>query len=128
MNVEELREYVLQKAAVTEGFPFGEDTLVFKVNAKIFALVSLTSSPLQFNVKCDPATAIELRDEYPESVLPGYHMNKKHWNTVIVDGRLSKKNFFKCWTILIIWLENKMLPAIPPIWRQNSYWAGKPKL
>ncbi len=73
MNVEELREYVLQKRNVTEGFSFGEDTLVFKVNTKIFVLISLESSPLQFNVKCDPATAIELRDEYPESVLPGYH-------------------------------------------------------
>ncbi|MEP7165342.1 MAG: MmcQ/YjbR family DNA-binding protein [Ferruginibacter sp.] len=95
MNAEELREYVLQKAAVTEGFPFGEDTLVFKVNTKIFLLVSLTSSPLQFNVKCDPAKAIDLREEYPENVLPGYHMNKKHWNTVIVDGRLSKKQLFQ---------------------------------
>ena len=95
MNVEELREYVLQKTAVTEGFPFGEDTLVFKVKEKIFVLFSLTSSPLQFNVKCDPAKAIELRDEYPETVLPGYHMNKKHWNTVIVDGRLSKKQLIQ---------------------------------
>jgi predicted DNA-binding protein (MmcQ/YjbR family) len=54
-------------------------------------LASLESSPLQFNVKCDPDYAIELREEYPESVLPGYHMNKRHWNTVIVDGQLSKK-------------------------------------
>ena len=95
MNVEELREYVLQKANVTEGFPFGEDTLVFKVNAKIFLLISLESSPLQFNVKCDPARAIELREEYPEAVLPGYHMNKKHWNTIIVDGTLSKKQLME---------------------------------
>ena len=91
MNIETIREYVLQKPAVTEGFPFGEDTLVFKVNEKIFFLAGLDSSPLQFNVKCDPDKAIELREEYPESVLPGYHMNKKHWNTVIVDGRLSAK-------------------------------------
>lgn len=91
MNAEEIREYVLQKKSVTEGFPFGEDTLVFKVNAKIFALLSLTRSPLQFNVKCDPGRAIELREEFPENVLPGYHMNKKHWNTIIVDGKLSKK-------------------------------------
>jgi predicted DNA-binding protein (MmcQ/YjbR family) len=91
MNVEELRDYVLQKAFVTEGFPFGENTLVFKTNGKIFILVSLESSPLQFNVKCDPAKAIDLREEFPENILPGYHMNKKHWNTVIVDGGLSKK-------------------------------------
>ncbi len=91
MNVEVLRDYVLQKSLVTEGFPFGEETLVFKVKNKIFLLVSLESSPLQFNVKCDPDHAVELREEYPENVLPGYHMNKKHWNTIIVDGNLSKK-------------------------------------
>ena len=91
MDIEVLREYVLQKPSVTEGFPFGEDTLVFKVKDKIFFLAGLDSSPLQFNVKCHPDKAIELREEYPETVLPGYHMNKKHWNTIIVDGVLSKK-------------------------------------
>lgn len=91
MNIEELREFVLHKEAVTEGFPFGEDTLVFKVNGKVFLLAALDSSPLQFNVKCDPEKAIQLREEYPDSVLPGYHMNKKHWNTIIVDGRLTAK-------------------------------------
>ena len=91
MNIETIREYILQKSGVTEGFPFGEDTLVFKVKDKIFFLAGLGSSPLQFNVKCDPDKAIELRDEYPQTVLPGFHMNKRHWNTVIVDGRLSAK-------------------------------------
>ena len=91
MNIETIREYILQKPSVTEGFPFGEDTLVFKVNGKIFLLAGLDETPLQFNVKCDPVKAIELREEYPESVLPGYHMNKKHWNTIIVKGRLSAK-------------------------------------
>jgi predicted DNA-binding protein (MmcQ/YjbR family) len=91
MNMETIREYILQKPFVTEGFPFGEDTLVFKVHDKIFLLAGLDSLPLQFNVKCDPDKAIELREEYPETVLPGYHMNKKHWNTIIVDGRLSVK-------------------------------------
>ena len=91
MNAEELREYVLQKPSVTEGFPFGEDTLVFKVNGKVFLLVALDETPLQFNVKCDPDKAIELREEFPDNVLPGYHMNKKHWNTIIADGRLSRK-------------------------------------
>ena len=89
MNIESIREYILQKPAVTEGFPFGEDTLVFKVKGKIFLLAGLDESPLQFNVKCDPEKAIQLREDHPESVLPGYHMNKKHWNTIIVDGRLS---------------------------------------
>lgn len=91
MNIESIREYILQKPFVTEGFPFGEDTLVFKVKEKIFFLAGLDSSPLQFNVKCEPDKAIELREEYPETVLPGYHMNKKHWNTIIVHGRLSAK-------------------------------------
>ncbi|HTB53142.1 MAG TPA: MmcQ/YjbR family DNA-binding protein [Ferruginibacter sp.] len=91
MNIEELREYIVKKPLVTEGFPFGKETLVFKVNNKIFLLASLDAAPLQFNVKCDPDHAVELREEYPENVLPGYHMNKKHWNTIIVDGHLSKK-------------------------------------
>ena len=91
MNIETLREYVLQKPLVTEGFPFGETTLVYKVNNKIFLLVPLDTGQLQFNVKCDPDKAIELRDEYPDAVLPGFHMNKKHWNTVIADGSLTNK-------------------------------------
>jgi len=97
MNIEELRDFVLSLKNVEEGFPFGEDTLVFKINKKVFLLVSLSSVPLQFNVKCDPDRAIELREEY-SCILPGYHMNKKHWNTVIVDGTLSTlqlKNFIK---------------------------------
>ncbi len=95
MNIETLREYVLQKPSVTEGFPFGEDTLVFKVNGKVFLLTALDEAPLRFNVKCDPDKAIELRDEYPDTVLPGYHMNKKHWNTVIVDAKLSNKQLLE---------------------------------
>lgn len=92
MNAEVLREHVLAKYPdAEEGFPFGEDTLVFKVNNKIFLLVSLSAAPLQFNAKCDPEKALELREAYPENVLPGYHMNKKHWNTVIVEGTISKK-------------------------------------
>lgn len=88
MNIEELREYALSLKSATESFPFGKDTLVFKVNNKIFLLASLTSEVLQFNVKCDPDYAEELREKYA-SILPGYHMNKKHWNTIIVDGTLS---------------------------------------
>ncbi len=89
MDIEQLREYALQKPFTEEGFPFGEDTLVFKVNRKIFLLTGLNSNPLQFNVKCNPDKAVELREEYPDAVLPGYHMNKKHWNTVIINGTLS---------------------------------------
>lgn len=95
MDIDIIRDHVLQKPGVTEGFPFGEDTLVFKVKEKMFLLVALESLPLQFNVKCDPDKAVELREEYPDHVLPGYHMNKKHWNTIIVGGRLSKKQLLE---------------------------------
>ena len=88
MDVEALREYCLSKKAVTEDFPFGESTLVFRVKNKIFLLVSLDSSPLQFNAKCEPDKAIELREQY-DAIQPGYHMNKKHWNTVVIDGSIS---------------------------------------
>jgi predicted DNA-binding protein (MmcQ/YjbR family) len=87
MNIETIRTYCLEKEGAEEGFPFGETTLVFKVAGKIFLLMSLDAVPHRFNVKCDPDKAIELRENY-ESILPGYHMNKKHWNTVIVDGAL----------------------------------------
>ena len=90
MNIEEIRLYALQKEGATESFPFGEDTLVFKVANKIFLLAGLNEAELSFNVKCDPARAIELREEYP-CVQPGYHMNKKHWNTIVVDGSVSNK-------------------------------------
>ena len=88
MNIEDIRDYALSLKGVSESFPFGENTLVFKVDNKIFLLASLTSEVLQFNVKCNPEYAVELREQYP-SVLPGYHMNKKHWNTIIVDGTLT---------------------------------------
>jgi predicted DNA-binding protein (MmcQ/YjbR family) len=90
MNVETLREYCSLKKGATEDFPFGETTLVFKVMNKIFLLASLDASPLQFNAKCDPDKAIELRERY-DAVQPGYHMNKKHWNTVIIDGSVPQK-------------------------------------
>jgi predicted DNA-binding protein (MmcQ/YjbR family) len=90
MNIESLREYCLEKAGVEETLPFGPDNLVFKTDGKMFLLVGLDNEPLQFNVKCDPEKAIELREQF-SCVLPGYHMNKKHWNTVIVDGTVSDK-------------------------------------
>lgn len=85
MNIEQIREYCLKKKGATEEFPFDEETLVFKVIGKIFLLTSLDSIPLQINLKCDPEKAINLREEY-EAVQPGYHMNKRHWNTVTIDG------------------------------------------
>ena len=85
MNVEQLREYCLAKKGTSEGFPFDEHTLVFKVMGKMFALVALERIPSQVNLKCDPERAIELREEYDGSIIPGYHMNKTHWNTVFLE-------------------------------------------
>lgn len=87
MNIESFREYCLKKNGVTEEFPFDENTLVFKVGGKIFALTDLVDLPFRVNLKCDPETAAELRERY-DSVQPGYHMNKKHWNTVLFDGSI----------------------------------------
>lgn len=84
MNIEEIREYCLGKVDVEEGLPFGPNTLVFKVKNKIFLLLSLDSEPIQFNVKCNPELAIELRETFA-CVKPGYHMNKKHWNTIVIN-------------------------------------------
>ncbi|WP_026902720.1 MmcQ/YjbR family DNA-binding protein [Pedobacter glucosidilyticus] len=89
MNIESLRNYCLHKKGVTESFPFGDDTLVFKIADKIFLLAGLTA-PISFNVKCEPEKAIQLRESFTE-VVPGYHMNKKHWNTVYYNGSLSDK-------------------------------------
>ena len=90
MNIESLREYCLSKPGAEETLPFGPDTLVYKVNGKAFLLTGLDSEALQFNVKCDPDKAVELREEF-SCVLPGWHMNKKHWNTTVVDGSVSDK-------------------------------------
>jgi predicted DNA-binding protein (MmcQ/YjbR family) len=94
MNIEEFRDYCLSKKGVTEGFPFDETTLVFKVMDKMFALTD-TEDEFSINLKCDPEKAIELREQHPETVLPGYHMSKKHWNTVVVDGRISDKILYE---------------------------------
>lgn len=94
MNAEEIREYCLGKKEVEESFPFDNETLVFKVGGKIFLLMGIGANPIRFNVKCDPAKAIELRENY-SSILPGYHMNKAHWNTIVCDSRLSKKLIFE---------------------------------
>lgn len=89
MNIEELREYCISKKGVTECFPFDEVTLVFKVGGKMFALTNLDGDPT-VNLKCDPERAVELREQY-SSIIPGYHMNKLHWNTVCLDGTLPEK-------------------------------------
>ncbi|MFK7948937.1 MAG: MmcQ/YjbR family DNA-binding protein [Saprospiraceae bacterium] len=88
MNIEEFRNYCLSKKGVTEDFPFDEVTLVFKVMNKMFALTSLKDIELSVNLKCNPDWSIELREAHTE-VQPGYHMNKKHWNTVAFEESLS---------------------------------------
>jgi len=84
MNIESYRNHCLSKRGVTEEFPFDESALVFKVAGKMFSITNVDNF-VSFNVKCDPEHAIELRECYA-AVLPGYHMNKKHWNTILVDG------------------------------------------
>jgi len=88
MDVAEFREYCLSKPSATEHIPFGPDVLVFKVGGKMFALAALDEVPTTVNLKCDPDLALDLRDRY-EQVRPGYHMNKKHWNTVEISGGIQ---------------------------------------
>jgi len=95
MSIDTFREYCLHKKGVTESLPFGPDALVFKVMDKMFALASLNSVPLRANLKCDPERAIGLREEFEEHIFPGYHMNKQHWNTLVLDGRLDPKLVFE---------------------------------
>ena len=88
MNIEQFREYCLAKKASSEDFPFGPETLVLKVGGKIFAITGLDSAQFTVNLKCDPDRSVELREQYPE-IQPGWHMNKKHWNTVDFEGSLD---------------------------------------
>ena len=98
MNIEELRAFCLSKPQTSDSFPFDQDTIVFKVMNKMFALTSLKSweeGDHSVNLKCDPDKAIELRERYQQSVYPGYHMNKKHWNTVVIENSELSEKFIK---------------------------------
>ncbi|NIG57294.1 MmcQ/YjbR family DNA-binding protein [Chitinophaga sp. Cy-1792] len=97
MDIEKFREYCLSLPGVTEEFPFGETTLVYKVMGKMFALTDLEEFE-SVNLKCDPDEAVELRERY-EGVTPGYHMNKKHWNTVSMHSNISNK-------LILEWTKN----------------------
>jgi predicted DNA-binding protein (MmcQ/YjbR family) len=97
MNIEDIRNYCISKKGVTEGFPFDNDTLVFKVAGKMFALVNLEGD-LRINLKCEPSKALELREQFT-AVIPGYHMNKKHWNTVKIDGSIKDN-------LVMEWIDN----------------------
>jgi predicted DNA-binding protein (MmcQ/YjbR family) len=94
MDIESFREYCLSKPGATEDTPFGDDVLVFKVAGKMFALAPLDEIPATANLKCDPDLALELRDRYNQ-VQPGYHMNKKHWNTVEIDSGMPDSELRK---------------------------------
>lgn len=113
MNIEELREYCLSKKGVTEHFPFDEVTLVFKVGDKMFALTNLDGEPT-VNLKCDPERAIDLREQH-SSIIPGYHMNKTHWNTVIMDGSVSDKLIYE----LVEHSYNLVFESLPKIKREK---------
>lgn len=87
MNHKEVEQYVLSMPSAKLDYPFGEDAAVYKVNDKMFALIAEKSSPLRLSLKCDPQLSEVLREKY-ESVMPGYHLNKKHWNTIVLSGQL----------------------------------------
>jgi predicted DNA-binding protein (MmcQ/YjbR family) len=108
MDLEKIRSYCLRKKGVTETLPFGEDTPVYKVMGKIFLLSNLTP-PVSINIKCDPELAVELRQKY-EAVSPGFHMNKLHWNTVMLDGSIPDKYIYE-WIDLSYELIVKRLPG-----------------
>lgn len=89
MDLETVREYCLKKKGVTESLPFGEDTPVYKVMSKIFLIANI-NPPVSINIKCDPEKAVELREHY-SAVTPGYHMNKMHWNTILLENNIPNK-------------------------------------
>jgi predicted DNA-binding protein (MmcQ/YjbR family) len=114
VDIEQLQTYCLAKQAVEETLPFGPDTLVYKVAGKVFLLTSLDAEEFRFNVKCDPDLAQELREQY-YCVQPGYHMNKKHWNTIIVNGSVSTKQLKE-------WIDhsyNLVVSSLPKKIREN---------
>jgi predicted DNA-binding protein (MmcQ/YjbR family) len=124
MNIEILREFCLAKPEVTESFPFDEETLVFKVCGKMFVLTDLAGD-LSINLKCDPELAIELRERYT-AVQPGYHMNKTHWNTVIIDGTVPDK-LLKEWIDHSYWLVVSQLPKVTRLQIENKTLNGQTK-
>ncbi len=91
MDIESFRRYCLTRpGTVTEGMPFGEGVLVFKVEGKMFALAALDEVPPTVNLKCDPEEAVALRERY-DAVRPGYHLNKRLWNTIVLDGSVPDR-------------------------------------
>ena len=122
MDAVEFREYCLTKSKATEGTPFGETVLVFKVAGKMFALMSLDEVPATANLKCDPDLALELRDRY-EQVRPGYHMNKKHWNTVEIEGGIPETELRK----MIDHSYDLVVQSLPRATRSMKPYAAAPR-
>ncbi len=94
MRFDLARDYLLSRLNAVEDFPFGPEVMVFKVGGKMFATLAYEESPARMNLKCDPERSIELRERYA-SVEPGYHMNKKHWNTIVLDGEIPRREVFE---------------------------------
>jgi predicted DNA-binding protein (MmcQ/YjbR family) len=118
MDASELRAWCLRQPGAIEGFPFGPEHSVFKVEGKMFALSALDRTPLEVSVKCDPDLAVQLRASYP-SIRPGYHLNKRHWNTITIDGTLSDQ-------LLCDLLEDSydlVVSALPKRVREQLGWA-----
>ncbi len=111
MNIEAFRDYCIAKKGITEEFPFDKHTLVFKVMGKMFALCSLERQPTQVNLKCDPEKAIILREEYDGKIIPGYHMSKVHWNTVLIkeiSPTLTKELIDHSYNLVVSKLTKKL--------------------
>ena len=121
MDAEELRDYCLSLLGTHEEFPFGPDTSAFKVASKIFALSRLAEHPLRISLKCDPALAEELREAHA-AVMPGYHLNKRHWNTVIIDGSLSDEMI----TDMVEDSYDLIVSKLPRARRQALSWSSDP--
>ena len=86
MNIETFRDFCLTLPHTTEDMPFGEDFLVFRIANRIFALINLNRVPMSVSLKCEPERTVELREQYPDKIVAGYHLNKKHWNTVLLES------------------------------------------
>lgn len=95
MDLTEIRNYCMKKSGSTEDFPFDFDVLTIRLSRKIFLLTNIKSTPLKINLKCDPENALRLREIFKGKIIPGHHMNKKHWNTVIIDGSIPDYEVYK---------------------------------
>ena len=95
MDLTEIRNHCMEKSGSTEDFPFDFDILAIRLSGKIYLLTDIKASPLRINLKCDPERALQLRELHKGKIIPGHHMNKKHWNTVIIDGSISDNDIYK---------------------------------